>query len=47
MGTISLLWADIIASTLLVWEDTAIGIISGLLEGVFFWLLGCLKRWAT
>ena len=40
IGAIFLLWADILARTLMAPEDMPIGIITGLLGGVFFvWLL--------
>ncbi len=43
IGAIFLIWADIFARTLMSPEDMPIGIITGLLGGVFFvWLLG---RW--
>ena len=44
-GAIFLLWADVFARTLMAPEDMPIGIITGLVGGIFFvWLLG---RWKT
>ena len=41
VGAILLLWADIAARTLMAPEDMPIGIITGLVGGVFFvWVLG-------
>ena len=41
IGAIFLLWADIIARTVMAPEDMPIGIVTGLIGGVFFvWLLG-------
>ncbi|MGR3491456.1 MAG: FecCD family ABC transporter permease [Shimia sp.] len=41
IGAIFLLWADIIARTIMAPEDMPIGIVTGLIGGVFFvWLLG-------
>ncbi len=41
LGAIFLLWADIIARTIMRPEDMPIGIVTGLIGGVFFvWLLG-------
>ena len=41
VGAIFLLWADIIARTVMAPEDLPIGIVTGLIGGVFFvWLLG-------
>ena len=41
LGAILLLWADIAARTLMAPEDMPIGIVTGLIGGVFFvWLLG-------
>jgi iron complex transport system permease protein len=41
IGAIFLLWADILARTLMAPEDMPIGIVTGLIGGVFFiWLLG-------
>ena len=43
IGSIFLLWADIIARTIMAPEDMPIGIVTGLIGGIFFvWLLG---RW--
>jgi iron complex transport system permease protein len=40
LGAILLLWADIAARTVMAPEDMPIGIVTGLLGGVFFdWLL--------
>ena len=40
IGAIFLLWADIIARTLMAPEDMPIGIVTGLIGGIFFiWLL--------
>ena len=39
-GAILLLWADIVARTLMAPEDMPIGIVTGLVGGIFFvWLL--------
>jgi len=41
IGAIFLLWADVIARTIMAPEDMPIGIVTGLIGGVFFvWLLG-------
>ncbi|MBO6790522.1 MAG: iron ABC transporter permease [Dinoroseobacter sp.] len=41
LGAIFLLWADIVARTIMAPEDMPIGIVTGLVGGVFFiWLLG-------
>lgn len=41
IGAIFLLWADIAARTIMAPEDMPIGIITGLVGGIFFvWLLG-------
>ncbi|MEO0990958.1 MAG: iron ABC transporter permease [Pseudomonadota bacterium] len=41
LGAIFLLWADIVARTIMAPEDMPIGIVTGLIGGVFFvWLLG-------
>ena len=41
IGAVFLLWADIIARTIMAPEDMPIGIVTGLIGGVFFvWLLG-------
>ncbi|MEM1233266.1 MAG: iron ABC transporter permease [Pseudomonadota bacterium] len=41
LGAIFLLWADIVARTIMAPEDLPIGIVTGLVGGVFFvWLLG-------
>ncbi|NIZ12984.1 iron chelate uptake ABC transporter family permease subunit, partial [Phaeobacter sp. HF9A] len=41
IGAIFLLWADMAARTVLAPEDMPIGIITGLVGGMFFvWLLG-------
>lgn len=41
VGAIFLLWADIVARTLMAPEDMPIGIVTGLIGGMFFvWLLG-------
>jgi len=41
IGAIFLLWADITARTVVVPEDIPIGIVTGLVGGLFFvWLLG-------
>ena len=41
IGAIFLLWADIAARTIMAPEDMPIGIVTGLIGGVFFvWLLG-------
>ncbi|MEM1301968.1 MAG: iron ABC transporter permease [Pseudomonadota bacterium] len=41
VGAIFLLWADIVARTIMAPEDMPIGIVTGLVGGVFFvWLLG-------
>ncbi|MEM6898105.1 MAG: iron chelate uptake ABC transporter family permease subunit, partial [Pseudomonadota bacterium] len=41
VGAIFLLWADITARTIMAPEDMPIGIVTGLVGGVFFvWLLG-------
>ena len=40
-GAVFLLWADIVARTIMAPEDMPIGIVTGLIGGVFFiWLLG-------
>lgn len=44
-GAIFLLWADIVARTIMAPEDMPIGIVTGLVGGVFFvWLLGRRRR---
>ena len=44
IGAIFLLWADILARTLMAPEDMPIGIVTGLIGGIFFvWLLGYRK----
>lgn len=41
LGAIFLLWADVVARTIMAPEDMPIGIVTGLIGGVFFvWLLG-------
>ena len=41
VGGIFLLWADIVARTVLAPEDLPIGVVTGLVGGLFFiWLLG-------
>ena len=41
IGAILLLWADIAARTVMAPEDMPIGIVTGLIGGIFFvWLLG-------
>ena len=41
IGAIFLLWADIVARTVMAPEDMPIGIVTGLIGGIFFvWLLG-------
>ena len=41
IGAIFLLWSDIVARTVMVPEDMPIGIVTGLIGGIFFiWLLG-------
>ena len=41
IGAIFLLWADIAARTVMAPEDMPIGIVTGLIGGIFFvWLLG-------
>jgi iron complex transport system permease protein len=41
LGAVFLLWADIAARTLMAPEDMPIGIVTGLVGGIFFvWLLG-------
>ena len=41
IGAIFLLWADITARTIMAPEDIPIGIVTGLVGGIFFvWLLG-------
>ena len=43
IGSIFLLWADIFARTIMAPEDMPIGIVTGLVGGIFFvWILG---RW--
>ena len=42
IGAIFPLWADIAARTVMAPEDMPIGIVTGLIGGIFFvWLLGC------
>ena len=41
IGAIFLLWSDIVARTVMAPEDMPIGIVTGLIGGIFFvWLLG-------
>ena len=45
LGAVFLLWADIFARTLMAPEDIPIGIVTGLIGGIFFiWLLGRKKH---